>query len=384
MNKIRTETLQANKSKKVALFLAELNGGGAQRVMVNLAQGLSEEDIQVDLVLAVAEGPYLEEIPNNVRVVDLGAQRTLTSLPGLVRYLRREKPGSILSAMEHANIITIWAAWLARVNVRVVVSVHTSYQGLNFSSIRGQFWHWLIRKFYPFADTVVVVSKAAKNDLIESTKLNPDYVDVIYNPVIMPSLLKQSKMPLNHPWFSLNEPPVILGVGRLSKQKDFPNLIRAFAQVRHVCSARLVIIGEGEDRAELEKLVIDLGIEKDVDLHGFVKNPYTYMAHAEIFVLSSAWEGLPTVLIESLAVGTPVVSTDCPSGPMEILEGGKYGKLVPMHDPNKLAESILDVIQNRNIPIVTEDAITPFSLKVSVSKYLDVLQPDFIDEHKTV
>jgi len=374
MDKTKTKKKQPDNSKSVALFLAELTGGGAQRVMVNLAQGLTERGIKVDLVLAKAEGPYLAEIPENVRIVNLESRRTLTSLPSFVRYLRREKPVTILSALDHANIITIWAAWLSRVRVRVVVSVHVSYRFLDLSSLRVRFWQWLIRTFYPLADNIVVVSEEARKDFLDTTGLDPDSVKVIYNPVVTPELLKKAEMPIDHPWFAPKELPVILGVGRLSKQKDFPSLIQAFSRVRQTCPVRLMIIGEGEERESLEKLIAELGIDEDVDLPGFVNNPYSYMAHAAVFVLSSAWEGLPTVLIESLAVGTPVVSTDCPSGPMEILNGGKYGKLVPMYDPQELSASILEVLQGHNVPVVTEEAITPYTLEVSVSKYLQVLK----------
>jgi len=361
-------------SKTVAIFLAELGDGGVQRVMVNLTQGLIERGVKVDMVLAKAEGPYLAEIPKAVRIVDLESKRALTSLPGLVRYLRSEKPATILSAMEHANIVAIWAAWLARVKTRVVISVHTSYRFLEFSSIRGRFLHFLIRKSYSWANTVVVVSEAAKKDLLDSIRLEPEFVKVIYNPVVMPELFIKAKMPLDHHWFASNEPPVILGVGRLSKKKDFQNLIRAFSLVHQTCPVRLVIIGEGEERVALENLVMELGVKEDVDLHGFVINPYSYIAHAAVFVLSSVCEGLPTVLIESLAIGTPVVSTNCPCGPMEILAGGKYGKLVPMNDPKKMAASILDVLQNRNLSVVADNAISPFTLETSVNKYLQVLQ----------
>ena len=169
----------------------------------------------------------------------------------------------------------------------------------------------------------------------------------IYNPVVTAELVSQSRAPLDHPWLQLGAPPVILGVGRLHEQKDFPTLLRAFARVRAKREARLIILGEAkhaEYRTELTTLAAQLGIANDVMFPGFVDNPFAYMAHAAVFVLSSAWEGLPTVLIEALACGCPVVSTDCPSGPAEILENGKYGPLVPVGDDVALADAICSVL----------------------------------------
>jgi len=366
--------MQSSDSKHVAIFLPSLIGGGAERIMVNLATGLVEQGVKVDLVLANAEGPYLADVDSRVRIINLRARRVLTSLPGLVSYLRREKPISILSSMEHVNIIAIWATRLAMVKTRIVVTVHIALsQSLNKSSFRGRFFCALIRLFYPLADNVVVVSKAARDDFLQTTGLDPKLVSVIYNPVITSELYKKKNETIDHPWFSTGEPPVILGVGRLSKQKDFPNLIHAFALVRKRQNARLVIIGEGNERPNLEKLIDELGIKSDVDLHGFVENSYAYMARSAVFVLSSAYEGLPTVLIESLAVGIPVVSTDCPSGPMEILNGGKYGKLVPMNDSNALAKGILEVLQQEVVSEVAADAIEEFTLEKSVARYMDIL-----------
>ncbi|MGB9554008.1 MAG: glycosyltransferase, partial [bacterium] len=306
---------------KLALFLPSLHGGGAERVKVNLAQGFAERGLKVDLVLAKAEGPYLSRVSSKVRVVDLRAKRVLYSLPALVQYLRRERPAALLSALNHANVVAIWAKKLACVKTRLVATEHTvlSQSTENTSSLRGRLMPLLIRLFYPWADAVVAVSRGVAEDLSSMTGLPLNKIKVIYNPVITPELFAKAEEPVDHPWFRPGEPPVILGVGRLTAAKDFPTLIRAFALVHKERPARLMILGEGEDRPELEALVRELGLEQDVALPGFVENSYKYMKRAAVFVLSSRWEGLPTVLIEALALGTPVVSTDCPSGPKEIL-----------------------------------------------------------------
>ncbi len=359
----------------IALFVPSLRGGGAERVMVNLARGFAQRGLKVDLVLAKAEGPYLAEVPSSVRVVDLGAKRVLYSLPGLVRYLRRERPKSLLSVMNHANVVAVWARRLSGSPLRLVVSEHNTLSVAttnNARNLRVRMMPLLIKVFYPLADAVVVVSQGVADDLIRLTGFPRESVCVIYNPVVTPELFAKAEEPLNHPWFRPGEPPVILGVGKLTKQKDFPTLIQAFALVRKEQPARLVILGEGEDRPKLEALVRELGLKDDVALPGFIDNPYKYMKQATVFVLSSRWEGLPSVLIEALALGTPVVSTDCPSGPAEILEGGKWGRLVPVGDPQSLARSILSVLQNPPEP-PPEAAWKRFSLEKIVDSYLQVL-----------
>jgi len=358
--------------ERIALFLPSLRGGGAERVMVNLAWGFVERGLQVDLVLAKAEGPYLSQVPSKVRVVDLGARRMLHSLPGLIRYLRGEQPQAMLSALNHANIVAIWAKILSKVKTRLVVSEHNnlSQSTKNAPFMRAKLMPFLIRFFYPYADAVVAVSRGVAEDLIASTGLPPEKVKVIYNPVITPELFTKADEPLDHPWFGPGEPPVILGVGRLTKQKDFPTLIRAFAMVRKERPARLMILGEGEERPNLEALVRELGLEEDVALPGFVDNPYKYMKRAAMFVLSSRWEGLPTVLIEALALGTPVVSTDCPSGPREVLEGHEE-LLVPVGDTNALACTILRLLEN---PYRAQIDVSPYTLAHAIDLYIEILR----------
>jgi len=360
---------------RVALFLPSLRGGGAEKVMVNLARGFVERGLQVDLVLAKAEGPYLSQVPPEVRVVDLGARRVLYSLPGLVRYLRQERPQAMLSTLSHANIITLWAKKLARVSTRLVVrEANTiSMETTNVPTLKGKLMPHLIRIFYPWADTIVANSRGVAEDLMKLTGLSPDNIKVIYNPVVTPELFVKAEEPLDHPWFGPGEPPVILGVGRLTKQKDFPTLIRAFALVRKERPARLMILGEGEERPNLEALVRELGLEEDVALPGFVENPYKYMKRAAVFVLSSRWEGLPTVLIEAMALGTPVVATDCPSGPAEILEGGKWGRLVPVGDINALSESILAALEGAHPTKGVGSSLSTFTLESVIEQYLVVL-----------
>lgn len=359
---------------KVALFIPSLGGGGAERIMVNLARGFSERGFDVDLILAKADGPFLSLVPKSVRIVNLKAKRVLYSLPSLVHYLRGSKPEALISALDHANAVALMAKLLSRSPVRLAVSVHStlSQSSAHAVSLRGRLTPFLIRLLYPWADAVIAVSKGAADDLLRVSKLRRERVHVVYNPVVVPELFVQAQEVLDHPWFAAGEPPVILGVGRLTKPKDFTTLIRAFAMVKEVRPARLVILGEGEERARLETLIRNLGLEDSVELPGFVSNPYKYMKRAAVFVLSSKWEALPTVLIEALALGTPVISTDCPSGPAEILEGGRWGRLVPVGDVNALAQAILRALSGE-VPSPPKEASHPYELQRVVSAYVDIL-----------
>ena len=364
-------------TKKCSFFLPSLGGGGAERVIVSLARGFAGRGLKVDLVLAKAEGAYLSQIPPQVRVVDLGARRTLLSLPSLIHYLRQERPHAMLSTLSHANIIALWAKKLARVSTWLVVreANTVSVEATNAATLKGKLIPHLIRIFYPWADAIVANSYRVAEDLMKLTRLPPDNIKVIYNPVVTPELFVKAEEPLDHPWFGPGEPPVILGVGRLTKQKDFPTLIRAFALVRKERPARLMILGEGEERPNLEALVRELGLEGEVALPGFVENPYKYMKRAAVFVLSSRWEGLPNALIEALAVGTPVVATDCPGGSKEILEGGKWGRLVPVGDVEALADAIVDILSNSELHgETTEQILQRFDLDYIITKYLKVMR----------
>lgn len=366
---------QAENQSRVSLFVNYVGGGGVERVMFNLASGLVERGQNVDFVVGRAWGPHVKKVPSTVRVVDLNASGVLATTLALKKYLHKNKPAALLSAQHYANEIAIWAKHLSGESTRLVVSEHnTNSQAIRHisSNTRKFLIPIFLKFFYPWADGVVAVSQGVSQDLTDNIGLSPDKVHTIYNPVITPELFEKAKISLDHPWFLPGEPPVILGVGKLEIQKDFPTLIRAFAQVRQVQPARLMILGWGEDQSKLESLVKELGLEEDVSIPGYIDNPYPYIAHAKVFALSSAWEGLPTVLIEAMALGTPVVSTDCPSGPREILEQGKYGYLSPVGDPNALAQSILTVLSGHSKP-VNQDWLAQFTSNIATQRYLEVL-----------
>jgi glycosyltransferase involved in cell wall biosynthesis len=220
---------------------------------------------------------------------------------------------------------------------------------------------------------VVAVSQGAADDIARSSGVPRERVRVIYNPVITPTLLQQIGQTPDHPWFAPGQPPVILGVGRLTAAKDFPTLIRAFAEVRRHRNVHLMIVGEGEERGRLEALVRELGLDEVVSLPGYKENAGAYMAKSALFVLSSAWEGLPTVLIEALAAGARVVSTDCPSGPREILQQGRLGTLVPVGDVARLAEAMISSL-DRGPSTDPAEGLLPFTSDVAVDEYLRLIE----------
>ncbi len=360
--------------ERFAVYLPALLGGGAERSMLNLAIGMTEQNVDVDLVLATATGPYLKMVPPQVRVVDLKAGRVLSSLPALARYLRKEKPVGMVSALDHANVVALWAKWLAGGHSRVVVCMQNTptQDASHADSIQGRLIPLAMKLFYPWAKGIVGVSQGVVDDFMKMTGIRRN-VWVIHNPVVTPDLFRRAEEPVEHPWLQPGQPPVLLGVGRLTRQKNFTNLIRAFAEVRGQYPSRLMILGEGEERPALEALVRELGLEAEVSLPGFVQNPYAYMKRAAMFVLSSDWEGLPTVLIEAMALGTPVVATDCPSGPVEILRGGELGRLVPMNNATALAQAIAATLTEPRRP-VSEEAYAGYTQQVVVNRYLELLR----------
>jgi glycosyltransferase involved in cell wall biosynthesis len=367
-----------NSQKRWAIFLPGLYGGGAERVMLNLAEGLVRQGYAVDLVLAQAEGPYLSEVPESVKLVELKTRklsglRTIASLPALVRYVRHERPDALLSGL-HANIVALWARRWAAIPLRVVISEHNtfSHQNWQLPGWYSRLMLRLVRRFYPWADAIIAVSEGVADDLAQIARIARDSIQVIYNPIVTPELQTKANEPLEHLWFDSGETPVVLAVGRLTAQKDFGTLIKAFAMVRRTHRARLLILGEGEERPEMETLVRRFGLEQDVRLPGFVPNPYPYMARASMFVLSSRWEGLPTVLVEALYCGAPVIATDCQSGPREILRDGRYGQLVPVGDVTSLALAIERMLDD-STPRPPCESWEPFELGTVVNEYTSIL-----------
>jgi len=363
----------------LAIYVRTFFDCGVDRIIVNLTQGFIAKGLKVDIVLnRASEATMLQELPAEVELVDLKEDRLFRYLPKLIQYLRKKQPKSLLSAGHTSSEVAILAKRLAGVSTKVVVSEHSQLSLETRTGdplgnrMKSRLIPMAVRFLYPFANGIIAVSHGVAQDLAETAKLPLESIEVIYNPTIMPSLVEASGESVEQGWFSGDQPPVILAVGRLEPQKDLPTLIRAFAQVRRVQPAKLMILGSGQEKSKLKGLIQELGLEEDVEMPGFVSNPYAYMAKASVFVLSSMWEGLPTVLIEALAVGVPVVSTDCPSGPAEILDGGKYGELVPVGECGAIAEAILRVLSGQK-KAVDSDWLDQFTLARATERYVEAL-----------
>lgn len=358
---------------RIACFFATSGHSGVDRAMKHLIPALLGRGYPVDLLHVRKHGPYIEGQHQGLNIIDLGSKHVYPSLPAVVRYLRRERPYVMLSDKDRVNRTAIFAKKLARVPTRLVLSSGTTIS-IDLEN-RGFMDRWLQRnsmgKLYPYADNVIVTSKGVADDMSAYTGLARERINVVPSPVV-PAELFVGKLPRPaHPWFAEGQPPVILGVGELCMRKDFQTLLRAFAQVRKEMQCRLVILGKGRQRQELLELAAELGIANDVDLAGFQSNPYDFMQHAALFAFTSRWEGLGFVLIEALAVGTPVVSTDCPSGPREILQEGKYGLLVKVGDDQGLAKAIMSTLKQPLTATMLRAAARPYEIEAATTSYLE-------------
>jgi len=349
--------------------------GGVERMMINLMRGLIDKNYAIDLVLAKAKGSFIDMIPAQINVIRLGTSHTYTSLFALMRYLKGNRPSVLLVAKHRAGLVAAWTRRLTGLPDRMVLRLGTTVSAAlqDKNKIRHYIWYTTMRTFYPWMDKIIAVSQGVADDVIKITNLPPTRVEVIHNPVITPDLATLAQQPISHPWFQPGAPLVIIGIGRLTYQKDFPTLMRAFAKVRQQLPCRLVILGEGRERTLYASLATELGISDSLDLPGFVTNPYAYLGKAGLFVLSSRWEGSPNALTEAMALGIPVVATDCPSGPREILQNGRIGKLVPVGAVDRLAEAMVDTINNPPAPAALQAAVSSYTTETSTIKYIETM-----------
>jgi glycosyltransferase involved in cell wall biosynthesis len=293
----------------------------------------------------------------------------------LSAYLRRARPDVLISALEHAHVATVAAVKLARLPIPLVMAVQcvSSPNGGSLVDWRSRRVKRLVRLAYRCASAVVADSHGTAEQLVTSLGVPQQLVHTIYNPVITPRMMELAKLPVDHPFYRDGSPPVILGVGSLSPVKDFATLIRAFALVRQDTACRLIILGNGDQRSALEGLVQELGVAQDVSMPGFAKNPYAHMAKASLFALSSQRESMSLVLVEALALGLPVVATNCEFGPREILQNGRYGRLAPVGDPRSLADAMrCALLEPRQV--IPSEVLRPFEFDVAVDQYADLVQ----------
>jgi glycosyltransferase involved in cell wall biosynthesis len=326
----------------LAVLMAEIGRGGMGKMRIHLMNAIAEAGYAVDLLLGRDDAAHTVALDERIRVIRLGTTHAVFGVPRLAWYLRRERPAVLLTQRIRVNVLAHRARALSRARVRIFATgnAHMSTAVREFPK-REQIRRLArIRDYFSRNDGMIAVSRGVADDCAELMGWSPDAVDVAPNPVVTPELDRLVAEPVDHPWFRTGEPPVVLAIGRLHDQKDYPTLLKAFASLRSKHEARLVVLGSGPLRETLAEYARELGIEHDFDMPGFASNVYAYLARSRMFVLSSAWEGSPNVLVEAMAVGTPVVATDCPSGPFEILEGGRLAPLVPVGDAPALAAAM--------------------------------------------
>jgi glycosyltransferase involved in cell wall biosynthesis len=361
---------------KIAVLVSFSGEGGVERMILNLCEGMLQYGCQVDLLPIKSRSEHLpDKLPASLNVHRLAANHTLSSLPALVRYLKTEAPDALLAAKDRANQVAIIASTIAGVPTRIVVRMGTTVSAAlaGKSRLRKLTWYLPMRLLYRRADAIIAVSQGVAQDMARITGIQSSAMRVVQNPVISGQIYERAREPVSHPWLRARNEPVILGIGRLTRQKDFPTLIRAFALVRKKLDCRLIILGEGDDRMALEDLANQLSVNDTVDIPGFVANPYAFLSRASLFVLSSAWEGSPNVLTEALALGVPSVSTDCPSGPREIFRDGVVGKLVPVGNPEILAEAMRETLSNPPDRTLLKNAVREYTVESSSKRYLEIL-----------
>jgi len=361
---------------RLAVLVAFTGDGGVENMITNLLHGFVAAGVEVDLILLKARGGHLERIPPEVRVTRLDVTTSLFALPAVVRYLRRARPKAMLVAKDRASRIALIARRIALVDTRMVLrmGMHLSGSLAGKSTLRRWSRYLPVRCLYPWADRIVTVSEAVADDLSTIGRIPRERFTVIRNPSIPDDLDSRAAAPVDHPWLQPDSTtPVILGVGRLTEQKDFTTLIQAFATVRQRREARLIVLGEGPERQALQALSARLGIGDAVHLPGFQANPYAWMARASLYVLSSRYEGSPNALVEAMSLGTPVIATDCPSGPGEITDHGRIAPLVPVGDRDALAAAMLRTLETPPDGSVLRKAVAAYRVSVSAGHYLDTL-----------
>ncbi|NJO99179.1 MAG: glycosyltransferase [Pleurocapsa sp. CRU_1_2] len=377
---------------KIAFLMQDVGLGGIERTVINLLCELHKYPISLDLVLFEKKGVLLPEVPPGVRIIELpnATSSRLRRVFPVMRYLKQEKPTVLISQLPQFNVIAAIAKTLTGIPANALLVEHIGFAPLedhlkNNLKERIGLLNYLRRFFYAKLDiTVATVSQGLARELESNLHLKKGTIKVIYNPIVdEKTLLLKAQVIPDHPWFQPDQPPVFLGVGRLAPQKDFATLIKAFSILRQKGeSARLVILGEGDEREKLEALVTKLNLNTEVSLPGFTDNPYAYMSRATAFVLSSRFESFGLVVAEALACGCQIISTDCPYGPSEIINSGEYGRLVPVGNPKDLAEAMKQAI---NAP-VDSDLLRlrarDFSVEKIVSEYLRLINFDYLLEGK--
>lgn len=360
---------------RILCLLPDLNGGGAERVMLYLVAGLDRARWDVTLGLARKHGPYVPLIPRDISVLEFRKDRAAQAVLDIARALRAGRY-DVCFSMVSMNLAAVLAGALARTHARVVLSARNHYsKSLPAEASGSALKMAAIRFLYPRADAVACVSRGVADDLITKFSVPADKALVIHNPIDIARVQAQAAEPCEHPWLPATaKNPVLAAVGKLQVAKGYPYLLEAFLTIRKARpGTRLLILGEGPERARIEGFIAAHGLADEVALAGFHTNPYRFLSRATLFVHAALWEGFPNVLVEAMACGLPVVSTDCPSGPSEIVTPGRDGLLVPVADPGALAEAALSLLDEPHRARAMADAgretVERFSVGRVVARY---------------
>lgn len=359
-------------NKRIAIFIPTLEGGGAELSMIALAKGLCARGYSVDLLVKNTQGELRGSIPANIRLIDFNVPTMRYTLGKLITYIKNEHPEAIISAMELSNLSLTLASLASKQRPKTIITIHNTLS-LQPPIYNRNLDRILFGLMYRFSNKIVCVSDTCAKDTIKYLHLPKAKVFVINNPILNDDIYIKAKEIVSYPWFPGSDRKRILSIGRLVPQKDHKNLIKAFKLVRDVYEAQLIILGEGYLRLELIELSEALGVDQDVSLPGFIQNPYPLIAQSDVFVLSSIYEGFGNVLVEALAVKCPVVSTDCLSGPREILAHGKYGHLVSVGDSQEMADAILEVIAGDK-RLAPSDWLDQYHVDHSVDQYVRLIE----------
>lgn len=370
---------------KISILTHDLSGGAFTNLCTALVRGFQALGVDCHLVILDATDEELARYPD-IPIVTLNVKRTMFSLMATIRYLRAYRPDVILPMPWYFNIVAIWAKYLAGAKTKVILGEHNIIS-LEASvehrdRLRLRFLPILMRYTYPAADGLVGVSQDTITDLVETLKIRAKIpMQVILNPIDLDRVRQLATDPIEHPWFQTSEIPTIVTVARLATQKQLDGLLRAFARVVEVIPARLLILGEGPLRGELEHLAQELGIAAAVSMPGYDPNPYRYLAKCDLFVLASAWEGCPIALQEAMACGAAVVVTDAPGGMKDLIADGKDGVMVLTGDPDALAAGMLQILTQPDLKQHYRDRARQRSedfhyLKIT-RQYLDLCQSVF-------
>jgi glycosyltransferase involved in cell wall biosynthesis len=370
-------------TKKKVLFVRTTMGqGGADRVTSILLQYLDRKDYELSLLLMKKEGEHLSSIPNDVYVMSSVNKSLLWFLPTLLSAIKDCKPDVVFSTSGGTNVpLALCALLKFRRQYKIVLSERNMLFPPGKGKIKRALMVIAKAILYRFADRITAVSEGVRKDMQRLLYISQNRIQLVFNPVVENSMLQLANESVNHSWFkSDREIPVIVHAGRFVYQKDHYTLITAFATVRNMNACRLFLLGDGPLLESMKKLVHDLGIERDVFFAGFDLNPFKYFSKCDLFVLSSRHEGMPGTLIQAMACGAPVVSTDCPSGPNEIItESGKDGILVPVGDAVALAGAIEKVLTDKNLSaslrINAKKAVEKFRLETAIQSYRKAMQP---------